>query len=191
MERAYRDSRINRIFEGTNEINRLLTTGMLLKRAAKGELGLLAAAQKLQSDILGGGAAGDGDEDARLVASAKKIALLLLGVAYEKYVMALEQQPEVLAGITDVLMEAFAMESVWLRSRKTGRHADVSAVFLRDAMARIEPVARMVLAACSEGDALSTNMVVLRRFARYEPVNAIAVRRRLASRLVEAGRYAL
>ena len=121
--------------------------------------------------------------------NARKIALLAMGVAYQKFLTELEKQQEVLMGIADVVMEVFAMESALLRSRKTGTGADLCAVLLRDAMARIEVAARTVLAACSEGDALRTNMAVLRRFAKYEPVDSIALRRRIADRLLAAGRY--
>jgi alkylation response protein AidB-like acyl-CoA dehydrogenase len=196
VERAYRDSRINRIFEGTNEINRLLATGMLLKRAMRGQLPLVAAVTKLQSEILGGPTlAGGGSEDARLVENAKKIALLALGVAYQKFGMALEEQQEVLASITDIAMNAFAMESVYLRALKLAQlrkgeiAADASAVFLREAMETVESAARNMLAASSEGDSLRTNLAVLKRFAKFEPVNAIAARRRIAGRLLAAGRY--
>src|SRR6202162_2167420 len=109
VERAYRDSRINRIFEGTNEINRLLATGMLLKRAQRGQLPLVEAVKKLHAEILGGPTLAEGDEDSRLVANAKKVTLFALGVAFQKYMAALEEQQEVLAGITDIAMNAFAM----------------------------------------------------------------------------------
>ncbi|HZT30501.1 MAG TPA: acyl-CoA dehydrogenase family protein [Bryobacteraceae bacterium] len=197
VERAYRDSRINRIFEGTNEINRLLTTGMLLKRAARGQLGLLQAVQGVLAEILGGPAGSDGaaSEEARLVENAKKIALMLMGVAFQRYMMELEKQQEILSGITDVVMDTYAMESAWLRAQrlaesgKGANAADMCAVFLRDAMARIEVAARTVIAGCSEGDTLRANLAVLRRFARYEPVDAIALRRKIAGRLLDAGRY--
>ena len=195
VERAYRDSRINRIFEGTNEINRLLTTGMLLKRAQQGRLGLVKAVKGLMDEILSGPSLSSGDEseEPKLVRNAKKVTLLLLAGAFEKFGAEMEKQQEVLAGIADVMMETFAMESCLLRFEKAGskegQAADMCAVFLRDAMTRIEGFARPVLAACTEGDALRSNMAVLRRFAKYQPVDAIGLRRRIAERLIAAGHY--
>ena len=196
VERAYRDSRINRIFEGTNEINRLLATGMLLKRAQRGQLPLVEAVMKLQAELLSGaGTAAGGDEETKLVENAKKVALLVLGVAYQKFGAALEEQQEVLAAITDISMNAFAMESTLLRSRKMAGHGkgenarDMVSVFVREAMEAIESSGRTVLAASSEGDALRTNLAVLKRFTKFEPLDAIAVRRRIAARLLQAERY--
>jgi len=194
VERAYRDSRINRIFEGTNEINRLLTTGMMLKRAQQGRLGLVKAAKGLMDEILSGPSFGEWEsEERRLVGNAKKIGLLLLAGAFEKFGTQMEKQQEVLAGIADVLMETFAMESSVLRwekmGRKEGAAGEMCAVFLRDAMTRIEGFARPVLAACAEGDDLRSKMAVLRRFAKFEPVDSIGLRRRIAERLTGAGHY--
>ena len=190
VERAYRDSRINRIFEGTNEINRLLATGMLLKRAQRGQLPLVEAVKRLQNDLLGGPAVATGDsEEARLAANAKKAALFLLGVAYQKHLGELENQQEVLAAITDVAMNAFAIESCVVRAQKNGAGRDLAAIFAHEAMETVESAGRAVLAACSEGDPLRMNLSILKRFTKCDPVNAIALRRRIAERLLEAERY--
>jgi len=197
VEKAYRDSRINRIFEGTNEINRLLATGMLLKRAQRGQLPLVEAVKKVLGEALGGPglSSSGGDEEARLVQNAKKIALVTLGVAYQKYLNALEEQQEILGNITDIAMSVFAMESVLLRTAKLtakgkGEAArEMCAVYLHEAMEGIESAARAVLAACGEGDALRTNLSLLKRFTKAEPVNSIALRRSIAARLLQAERY--
>jgi alkylation response protein AidB-like acyl-CoA dehydrogenase len=198
VERAYRDSRINRLFEGTNEINRLLIAGMLLKRAARGQLALVPAAQALMGEIFSGSTPSEAaDQEQRLVANAKKIALLALAVAYQKYGSELEHEQELLMNIADITMEVFAMESSLLRARKLAASAkapaaaDISAVFLRDAMSRVEFAARNVAGACLEGDFLRKTMQVLRRFAAYDPVDAVALRRKIATRLSARERYVL
>ncbi len=194
VEKAYRDSRINRIFEGTNEINRLIITGMLLKRATQGRLNLVKAAKGVMEEMLAGPSAGSGEsEERRLTRNAKKIGLLLIASAFEKFGAKIEAEQEVMSNIADVIMETFAMESALGRcekmSRMAGTAADMTAVFLRDAMTRIEGFARPVLAACGEGDALRTSMTMLRRLAKFEPVDAIALRRKIAGRLLETGSY--
>src|SRR5579859_258068 len=198
VERAYRDSRVNRIFQGTNEINRILITGMLLKRAARSQLALMQAVEavmKATPHATNGSA--PSDEEAQLVHNAKKIALFMIGIAYQQYGAELEKQQEVLMNISDIAMEVLAMESTLLRTRKlaaSGRGtnaADMCAVFLRDGMDRVEVSARSVIGACSSGNALRENMAILRRFANYDPLDAIALRRDIAGRLLAAGTYAI
>ena len=199
VERAYRDSRINRIFEGTNEINRLLITGMLLKRAARGQLGLIPAVQAVVGRAGNGATASAStdkdDEHARLVQNAKKIALFTIGIAYQKYGAELEKQQEIVMNISDIVMEVFAMESSLLRSRKLAASvkgtnaADMCAVFLREGMDRVEASARNVIGNCSVGHALQENMATLRGFANYDPLDGVALRRNIAGRLLAAGHY--
>lgn len=195
VERAYRDSRVNRIFEGTNEINRLLITGMLLKRATRGQLPLMAAAQGLQKKIASGTAGSEPDPEKRLVAQAKNIALLALTVAFQKYGAELDKQQEVVMNISDIVMEVFAMESCLLRTNKiteagsTPNAGDMCSVFLREGMDRVEMSAREVMGACSSKGDLRKNLASLRSFAEYEPVNAIELRRNIAGRLLSSERY--
>ena len=170
-----------------------LATGMLLKRAQRGQLPLVEAVKKLQAELLAGPSLSAGDPEEALVSNAKKCALLLLGSAYQKFLDKIEEQQEVLAGITDVAMNAYVMESVYLRAKriKSPIAAAVSQVFLREAMGEIEISARTVLAACAEGDALRTSMAALKRFTKFEPVNSIELRHQIAARLLQAERYTL
>ena len=198
VERAYRDSRINRLFEGTSEINRLVITGMPLKRAARGLLPLFEAARAVLQESDSPVAAGESkseDPELSLVHKAKKIALLTLGVAHEKYSADLEKQQEIIMNLSDIIMEVFAMESSLLRSRKLAaagsgvNAADACAVYLRDAIAKIELSSRTVLSACAQGDELRRNLSRVRGYASHDPVNAIALRRQIAGRLLANERY--
>ena len=193
VERAYRDARINRLFEGTSEINRLVISGMPLKRAARGLLPLLEAAEKELHNTSLQDQAG-ADPEMRLVRNAKKLALFTLGVAYKKHGAELEKRQEEVMGLSDLFMETFAMESTLLRCRILAAHGkssanDVCQVFLRDAMSRMQAASQNVLSACSSGDDLERNMQRLRSYSSYAPVNAIALRRNIAERLLSSERY--
>jgi alkylation response protein AidB-like acyl-CoA dehydrogenase len=192
VERAYRDARINRLFEGTSEINRLVISGMPLKRAARGVLPLLEAAQKELSN--NSQEAKGADPEMQLVRNAKRISLFTLGVAQQKHGAELEKQQEVVMSLSDLFMETFAMESTLLRSLKlaaAGKNtaSNICAVFLRDAMTRIQAASQNVLGACTDGKDLESYMTRLRSYASYEPVNAIALRRDIAERLLGSERY--
>src|SRR6201997_2259716 len=203
-ERNYRDSRINRIFEGTNEINRLVITGFLLKRAMSGHLPLMPAIKKLMDEVLSGARPeeleGPLGEERRLAASAKKIGLFAAGVVTQKYMQAIQDQQEIMGAIANITMETYAMESAVLRAcklvardgeSKTGLVTAMTRVYLMGAMERVESAAKAVLAAASDGDVLRTQMAILRRLSKYEPFDSIALRQRIAQRVIEAGKYVL
>jgi len=204
-EKDYRDSRINRIFEGTNEINRMLIPGQLMKRAIKGKLGLLGAAKALQDEILNPQISFDEDRsilaaETKLAANAKKIALMVLGTAAQKYMMALAEQQEVLLNCADIVMDAYQMETAILRAKKytdtngeeTARsYIDIAGVFCNDAIQRIEMKARNTLAAIAEGDEGRTLLTALKRFTKNNfPINTISARQRIADELIQANTYA-
>jgi alkylation response protein AidB-like acyl-CoA dehydrogenase len=203
-EKAYRDSRINRIFEGTNEINRMLIPGQLMKRAMKGKLPLLQAGKALQDEILNPQMSFDEDmgllaAETKLAQNAKKIALMVLGTAAQKYMMALADQQEVLLNCADIIMDAYQMESAILRAKKVaakdgeepaGRFIDMASVFCNDAIQRVEAKAKNTLAAIAEGDEGRTLLVALKRFTKNNsPINTIAARQRIASELIKANTY--
>src|SRR5216683_2258654 len=203
VARAYRDSRINRIFEGTNEINRLLIIQMLMKRAMSGALPLMAAGQKLQEEILAGPSLEEAPsgvlaEEERALANAKKMFLQAAGGAVLKYRDKMAEQQEVVGALSNIVMEVYAMESSLRRAQKAAAlrgdaaadvMADAARAFLYDAADRVEKEARTALAAVTEGDMLRTQLAVLRRFSKREPLDTIASRRRVAAAVEAGNRY--
>ena len=203
-ERAYRDARINRIFEGTNEINRLVITGFLLKRAMSGQLPLLPAIKKLMDEVLAGTRddAPEGllAEERKMVASAKKMGLFAAGIATQKYMQTIQDQQEILGAIANIVIEKYEMESAVLRAQKLAQNNGESKAALAIAMAQvyiaeaIEKVgngARAVIAASAEGDMLRSQLAILRRISKYEPFNTIELRQHIAQKVIEQGKYTL
>ena len=202
-DRAYRDSRVNRIFEGTNEINRLVITGFLLKRAMSGQLPLMPAIKKLMDEVVSGPTADESEDDdfveeRKVVSGAKKLSLFAAGVASQKYMQAMQDQQEIMGTIADMVIETYAMESAVLRAQKlaarnggAGLPTAMARVYLAGAIEKIESNAKKVVAAVGEGDMLRTQMAIVRRLAKHEPFNTIALRQKIAQRVIEAGKYVI
>lgn len=202
IERAYRDSRINRIFEGTNEINRLLVPGTFLRKAMKGELPLLQKAQQLQDELMMLMPEEPGEEplaqEKYLVKNAKKIGLLATGLAAQKFGKALEKEQEILVNIADIISNAYSMESAVLRTEKAIAKDGVekskqkllyTQIFCQEAFNEIEQDAKETLVATEEGDALRMLNSALRKFTRHTPINVIAKKREAAEKLITAERF--
>ncbi|MCL4426130.1 MAG: acyl-CoA dehydrogenase family protein [Firmicutes bacterium] len=202
VERYYRDSRINRIFEGTNEINRLLIPGTLVRRALKGELPIMPVLLRLQDELMNlaqpsfSGAVLE--QEKYMLEMAKKMALMVSGLAVQKYQQKLEGEQEILTRLADMVIEIYAMESSLVRAEKAvqlygleaaANKVDMSTVYVHENLARIEDWAKTCLAAMEEGDMLRTQLSILRRLTRYTPVNLFSLKRRIAARVIEAERY--
>jgi butyryl-CoA dehydrogenase len=203
-ERFFRDARINRIFEGTNEINRLIITGWLMKRAMKGELPLLPAIKSLMDEVLqppSFGASDDSTEplsrETEMLAGLKKIALFAAGVASQRFMTALEEQQEIMGDLADTISQVYALESSVLRARKlaaTGRAsaktaAAMTALLADESLAFGEQAARRVLAACGQGDELRTQLAILRRLAKFTPADVIGLSRIVARQCIHVEKY--
>ena len=202
-EAHYRDARVNRIFEGTNEINRLLIPGMLMKKAVKGELALIPAAKALQDEIMSPSLPSLDEDDAVLAAERracgafKKVVLLVAGTAMQRFGERIDKEQEVLTYLADLCIDAYTAESAVLRAiaasetkqRDAGLHVDAAAVFTHEAAGRVELNARAALAAMANGDVLRTQLAALRRLLKVTPANTIVMRRRLADAALEKGEY--
>jgi butyryl-CoA dehydrogenase len=203
-ERLYRDARINRIFEGTNEINRLIISGWVMKRAMKGQLPLMAAIKRVMDEVMeppSFDAVSEADDElareTAVLAAIKKIALFAAGVASQRFMTALDQEQEVMADLADTISQIFALESALLRARKLIEAGKASAktaaamtgLLADESMGLAEQAARRVLAACAEGDMLRTQLAILRRLARFTPGDAVGMSRIVARAAIAAERY--
>jgi alkylation response protein AidB-like acyl-CoA dehydrogenase len=204
-EGAYRDSRINRIWEGTNEINRMLIVDTLMRAAMKGELPLLQVIQQTTQDLLTfrpemTEPEGTLEKEKKLVSMAKKIALLTAGAAVQKYMEKLGNQQEIVAMISDVIIEIFAMESALLRTlkkvqkegeEKSAIQIAATRVYINDAFAKSEWLAKQIFASLAEGEELRTQLMALKRLSRNTPINTVTLRRQIADSVIPVARYHL
>jgi alkylation response protein AidB-like acyl-CoA dehydrogenase len=204
MDRAYRDARINRIFEGTNEINRMLIVDMILKKALKGELDFMRHAQAIQGELMAIPDFGAEEEtpfaqELKAIRQMKKAVLMVAGAAVQKYMMALEKEQEILMCIADMTIQAYVSESVLLRVMKQHKNqseaaetlqTDLARTYLHDSVERLHRAGRTAILAMSEGDDQRLMLLGLKRFTKTAGFNTVAARRRIAAALIEKGAYA-
>lgn len=203
MDRAYRDARINRIFEGTNVINRMLTIDMLLKRAMKGHLDLMTPAMEVQKELMAipsfsEEADGMFAAEKRVLANAKKAGLMIAGSAAQKFMAKLADEQELLMNLADILIEIYVAESCILRVEKIltqkgveaeGPLTEIAMIYLHGAMDKIASRGREAIMTFAEGDELRLMLLGLKRFTRIEPYNLTAARRKVADYTIAKGRY--
>jgi butyryl-CoA dehydrogenase len=203
-ERFYRDARINRIFEGTNEINRLIITGWLMKRAMSGQLPLMGAIKRVMDEVMEPPSLDTGTDpdevlgrESVVLAAVKKMALFAAGVASQRFMTALQEEQEAMADLADMIMQVYALESALLRARKLAEGhkssaetaAAMTGLLADETMGLAEQAARRVLAACAEGDMLRTQLAILRRLARFAPGDAVGLSRIVAKAAIGLERY--
>ncbi len=201
--RAYRDSRINRIFEGTNEINRLLTVDMLLKRSMKGRIDLMSPAMAIQKELMSVPSFDNGEDELlsaekKAIANAKKAILMIAGSAVQKLMQKLKDEQEIIMNVTDMMIELFACESAYLRIMKLSKsktgdelqpYIDMTQIYINEAIEKINLYGKHAITAFAEGDELKMLLLGLKRFTKLEPVNTVKLRRNVADKLIEANKF--
>ncbi|MGA8264583.1 MAG: acyl-CoA dehydrogenase family protein, partial [Ignavibacteriaceae bacterium] len=201
--RAYRDSRINRIFEGTNEINRLLTVDMLLKRSMKGRIDLMSPAMAIQKELMSVPSFENGEDELlsaekKAINNAKKAILMIAGSAVQKLMTKLKDEQEIIMNVTDMMIEVFACESAYLRTMKLSKsksgdelqpYIDMTKVYINEAIEKVNLYGKHAITAFAEGDELKMLLLGLKRFTKLETVNTVKLRRSVADKLIEANKY--